>query len=358
VLPSGALELLDKATGRAFTDQCVFEDAGDAGDGWYHLPPRNDQRFLSTGFATGISVVADGPFVTTFRIEKRLVLPESYDWIQRRRADARREVSLTLDVTLRAGARTVECEARLDNTVKDHRLRVLFASGVAGEDCFASQAFTVTRRRRGADPATADWKEHDLPERDTQGIIGVDDERGGLAILAGEGLHEASVLADRAGTIALTLMRGFRKTVRTPSDGRSQLLRPLSFRWLIAPFSGKAQPARLWQELTAFHAGLRVHAVRSDEASTAKWMARLRDGSAVLSALKPAEDGDGVIVRVFNPTDAAVSDQLLFTDRFASAVEVDHAEEAVAGAAPQPAGTALTLALPPQRIRSYRVRFG
>jgi alpha-mannosidase len=285
------------------------------------------------------------------------VLPESTECFPRRRGDARREVALTLDVTLRAGSRSVECEARLDNTVRDHRLRVLFASGIAGEDCFASQAFAVIRRRRGADAATFDWKENDVPERDTQGIIGVDDQGGGLAILAGDGLHEAGVLADRAGTIALTLMRGFRKTVRTPSDGRSQLLQPLAFRWLIAPFSGRAQPARLWQELIAFHSGIRVHSVRSDEVGVAQWLARLRDGTAVLSALKPAENGDGLIVRVFNPTDAAISDQLLFANRFASAVEVDHAEEPLVDAAAQPAGTALTLALPPQRIRTYRVSF-
>jgi alpha-mannosidase/mannosylglycerate hydrolase len=356
VAPSGAVEIHDKATGRTFADCCVFEDAGDAGDGWYHLPPRNDQRFLSTGFATGISVVADGPFVTTFRIEKRLLLPEAYDWIQRRRGDARREIALTLDVTLRKGARAVECEARCDNTVKDHRLRVLFASGVSGDDCFASQSFTILRRPRGADAATFDWKENDVPERDTQGIVGVDDAAGGLAILAGDGLHEAGVLGDRAGTIALTLMRAFRKTVRTPSDGRSQLLHPLSFRWIIAPFTGRADVARLWQELIAFHAGLRVHQARSDEAGAARWLARLRDGAAVISALKPAEDGDGVIVRVFNPTDRAVRDELTLLAPF-TAVEVDHAEEAIAAARAQPASTALALELPPQRVRSYRVRF-
>jgi alpha-mannosidase/mannosylglycerate hydrolase len=357
ITPSGALELTDKATGRTFTGLCVFEDAADAGDGWYHLAPRDDQRFLSTGFASGISVLTDGPLVTTFRIEKRLQLPESFDWIQRRRGEARREVSLTLDVTLRAGARTIECEARLDNTVRDHRLRVLFPSGIPGQDCFASQAFTVVRRRRGADPATADWKECDVPERDTQGIIGVDDGVGGLAILAGDGLHEAGVLADESGTIALTLMRGFRKTVRTPSDGRSQLLQPLAFRWAIAPFSGRAQPARLWQELIAFHAGLRVHSVRSDDAGTARWLARLRDGNAVLSALKPAEDGEGLIVRVFNPTDVAVSDELTFGVPFASAVEVDHAEEAIAGTPAIRGGAALAISLPAQRIRTFRLRF-
>ncbi len=357
VLPSGSLELRDKETGRIFTDLCVFEDAGDAGDGWYHLPPRNDQRFLSTGFATGISLLEDGPFITTFRIEKRLQLPACYDWIQRRRADARQEVVLVLDVTLRADARSVACEARLDNTVRDHRLRVLFASRIPGKDCFSSQAFTVIRRRRGADPATFNWKENDVPERDTQGIVGVDDERGGLAILAGEGGHEAAVLKDRSGTIALTLMRGFRKTVRTPSDGRSQLLQPLTFRWIIAPFTGPANPGRLWQELIDFHAGVRVHATRSDQELPSRWLARLRDGTAVLSALKAAEDGDGIIVRVFNPTGTAIHDELIFGIACTEAVEVDHAEEPIDGAQRYAGGAVLPLRLPPHRIITFRVRF-
>jgi len=356
VQPSGTLSIFDKATGRDFTDCCLFEDQADAGDGWYHVAPTDDQRFLSSGFATGISVIADGPYLTTFRIEKRMVLPEAFDWIQRRRSEARRELVIILDVSLRAGERRIECEASFDNTIRDHRLRVLFASHVLGQDSFWSQAYTCLRRRRGADPATSDWKECDVPERDTQGIVGVDDDAGGLAILAGEGLHEAAVRDDADGTIALTLMRGFRKTVRTPMDGRSQLLQPLQFRWLIVPFSRRADPARLWNELRAWHAGLRIHARKGDQPAAARWLLRQTTGAVVVTACKPAEDGKGIVVRVFNPADTAAEDDLVFLTPFTHAIEVTHAEESLPGAVALPPGAVVRVRLPAQRIASYRIQ--
>ena len=42
------------------------------------------------------------------------------DWDEMKRSSERREVTITMDVTLRKGQRFVECSAHFDNNIKDH----------------------------------------------------------------------------------------------------------------------------------------------------------------------------------------------------------------------------------------------
>jgi len=359
---SGAITLRDKQSGALYEDLCLFEDTADIGDGWYHVRPVANQTFLSTGFPTGVSVLADGPLSTTFRIEKTLMLPTCFAWMERRRSDERAPVRLVLDVTLNKGARHLECRASLDNAVRDHRIRVLFPTGVGGSDWFAGQPFTVVRRRRGVDSQTFDWQESEVAEKSFVGLAGVNDSTSGLAVIAGHGLHEIAVEDDEAGTVALTLMRGFKRNVQNaqlaapaPMDQRSQLLGRMDFAWCLAPLDGKPDGGALWSLVQEFQTGTRVRAHRG--AAQDDTFLRVKSGAVQVSALKLAQDGDGVILRVFNPADGLARDVLEFGCAFASAIEVNHAEEPLAGARTLKGGRSLSVSLPRQRIRTYRLRF-
>jgi alpha-mannosidase len=290
------------------------------------------------------------------RIEKMMTLPAEMDWALMRRSDDKKPVRLTLDVTLRKGAPYVECKATLYNTVKDHRLRVLFATRVAGKKYFANQPFTFVTRARGVDMSTADWKENDTEERNFCGIAGVTDAKGGLAIVGGQGLHEIAVKSDRDATIAMTLMRAFKRTVSLPYTGRGELQHDMTFSWRIVPFAGRPDYAALSVMQQELHAGVTTQAALGTGKSAGTFVT-MKKGVAVLSALKTAADRNGVIVRVYNPTSARVTDTLTFAFGFKSAVEVNHAEEPVKGAKAAKGGKTLAITLPPQRIRTYRLKF-
>ena len=53
------------------------------------------------------------------------------------------------DITLRKHSKTVEFETVVNNTARDHRLRVEFPAYIDGDDCYSSQAFTFVTRKRG-----------------------------------------------------------------------------------------------------------------------------------------------------------------------------------------------------------------
>jgi hypothetical protein len=352
----GTIDIVGKADGREWKGLCAFEDTGEIGDGWYHIRPIDNQTFLSTGFPTGVSVKEDGSLVTTLRVEKEMMVPAEVDWSVMKRKAERKPVRLALDVTLRKGEPWVECALEMDNTVKDHRMRVLMPTGVEGETYFANQPFTFVERKRGIDRTTADWKECDEEERNFCGIAGVADARGGLAFVGGEGLHEVAVKDDEAGTVTVTLFRAFKRTVLPPYTGRGELQRKMEWTWRIMPFEGKADFAALQMMQNEYHAGVRTAFVRGEGDEAGTFMA-IEKGAAMLSACKLAEDRDGVIVRLYNPTGKAVKDIVRFAKAFRSAVEVNAAEEAVEEAKTTKGGRALSVELGAQKIRTWRVKF-
>jgi alpha-mannosidase len=79
------------------------------------------------------------------------------------------------------------------------------------------------------------------------------------------------------------------------------------------------------------------------------------DGPVVLSALKPAEAGDGLVVRVLNPTDEPASAILHLSDSAVSASAV-RLDETPSGSVLDSDDGAITFDVPPHALRSALLR--
>jgi alpha-mannosidase len=208
------------------------------------------------------------------------------------------------------------------NVAEDHRLRAHFPSGLRTEVAKADQHFGVVTRGLALpawDPAT--WHEQPMGTQPQKAFVSVDDGALGLTI-ANRGLPEYEALDTPAGVeIALTLLRcvgwlsradlssrrdGAGPGLRTPG---AQMLGSHTFAYSIIPHEGD------WA--TADAHGLAMQHLRP---MRARWnrhgLGRIGDeGSLVevaspgfaVSAIKRAEDGDGVIVRVYNTLDEAAT---------------------------------------------------
>ena len=350
----GTVNLTDLASGRIYANLLLFEDTADIGDGWFHVPPVDNATFYSAGAPAEIAVVADGALAVSFRIEKTLRLPAALDWTLLRRSDERREFKITTTVTLKKGTPRLECQVTVGNTIADHRLRVLLPTGVAGDDYFAAQPFAVVTRKRGRDQATHNWKEPDAEERSFLNFAGVNDARGGLALLAGDGLHEIAVKDDAAGTVALTLFRSFKHTVMTVGETGGQLLdQTLTFNFALQPFSGTADYRTLIQATEDFTQTVR--GVWRKKPAADQTVFRLAEGKAMLSALKPAADNSGAaILRVYNLSSQPVEDRAMFAAEIATVREIDLMEENP-GRVIATTANAFSIILTPWQIASYRI---
>lgn len=354
--PDGTLDILEKSSGQEFKNLLAFEDGGEIGDGWYHSSPIDNAIFNSAGCPAVISVTESGPLRTTFKIVKRMSLPDEMDFAMLRRSGRLKDFEITTFASLEKGAESVKCKVVIDNCVKDHRLKALFASRVSGSKYFAAQPFAYVERERGIDKSTANWKEVDVEERSFCGVAGVSDGRRGLALIAGNGLHEIAARNDKDGTLALTLFRSFKKTVGTPGQTRGQIQGELEFDFALAPFKGKPDFAKLERMAQELSSGVESFSLNGMSVEGRKPFLSVANGSALLSTVKPSEDGKAVVVRFYNPTSAKVNDTARF-DRAFKEVRACSLDELPCGKPLARNAKEFKIELAPFKIASYRVSF-
>jgi 2-O-(6-phospho-alpha-D-mannosyl)-D-glycerate hydrolase len=319
--------------GRTFDDLFGIEDAIDCGDSYDADPdPVRDIAVRSvtvqrTRHASGI---------------ERLRVTRELDLIG----------SLALEACVAPGVPFVRCAVTLDNRETDHRLRLRFPTGRPVETFDAATTFDTVRRTTVPVDDTA-WI-HQAPRTfPHQGWIAVN----GLVVGA-PGLPEAEVTPD--GEVLVTLVRSVGAIARIQLRTRPQPAGPE----MMAP--GAQTQGRVAGTVTIAHSpgdagaaeiGL-IGVLGGDTPllEPGRSLLELSARQCVLSACKPAQDGDGMIVRVLNPADEPEDVTLRFglDVRRARPVRLD---ETPSGFRVSRAGRRIGLVVPRHALRSVRVTF-
>lgn len=306
---NGTLRLTDKATGRAYDQLLSFAENGDVGDGWFHVAPTCDETITSAASTCDAGVIADGPLMVTFRLRTRMQVPETYDWRAARRLQQRAELVITSDVTIKKGERALFVQTTVDNNVTDHRLRVLLPTGMKTDTWWVDLPFDLVERAIALDPACVNDKELIVPEKNMLAVAALCEETAGLAFVSGGGLHEAAAHDDEQRTLAITLLRGFRRPAFRDDQPGGQIIGQHTFSYALAPVDGAADLPRVLALRDQLATGLRVHQTEPGFGLTVRngSLLALEPAEACLSALKPAADGKGAILRVYNPLPTALT---------------------------------------------------
>ena len=305
VNPNGTLRLLDKVTGRTFDNLLIYADDGEVGDGWFHIAPVADELVTSLASPCEAGVLVDGPLMVTLRLRTRLQVPVAFDWQTHRRSAQRTDLVITSDVTLKKGERALFVQVTVDNNVKDHRLRVLFPTGVRADTWWVDQAFDLIEREIELDPACVDDKELPVPEKNMWAVAALVDKKAGLAFVSGGGLHEAAAHDDVERTLAITLLRSFARPVATDGQPGGQIQGQHTFTFALAPVSGAEELPDLLDLRDRLATGVRVYQTADGYGAAERRgsLLRVKGGGVRLSAFKPAADGRGYILRLYNPTE-------------------------------------------------------
>ena len=309
---NGTVSLTDHRTGETYDRLLTFEDIADIGDGWYHGQAVNDQAFVSTAAAADIALVHNGPELARFRIRTVLRLPVEFRFDRMVRSAEMGELVVDSFVSLARGSDRLEVRTRVDNRIRDHRLRVLLPSGTAARTYLADSAFDVVERPISLPADNHLRRELAVETGPQQTWTAVSDRRRGLAVVA-PGLMESAVCDDEDRTLALTLFRSTRRTIFTDGEPAGQLIGELSFSYWIVPVRGAVDRSRLCDLGVQLGAGLRdVQLAAADVAIHAGPKATLPPAASFLAVTgglvvtSVREQGGGLEVRGFNPTDRAL----------------------------------------------------
>jgi mannosylglycerate hydrolase len=362
----GTIALTDKSSGVTLAGLNRFVDGGDCGDEYNYCPLAYDQLVDGPRRPPRIRLAEDGPARSTLEIALDYSLPRGLTADRQRCTSQRRTCRIVSRASVYAGLPRLDFQTEVDNPVEDHRLRVHFPTGVRSQLSYAEQHFGVVARPLAVPDDDGTWAETPIGTYPQKSFVDVSDGQRGL-LLANRGLPEYEAIDGPQGvTIALTLLRcvGWlarpslpnRRTLAGPplAVPGAQCLGKHVFHYSLIPHG------RGWESAFA-HAHRFAHpllgvavAGGKGRLAPAASLLSIAPNSLVLSALKAADDGQGIIVRLYNIASQPTSGEVRLAEPYA-AVEVVNLNEEPLGAA-EVADGGVRLSLKPNEIITLRFR--
>jgi alpha-mannosidase len=252
-------------------------------------------------------------------------VPEAFQFDRMVRSEKFTELVIDSLVSLRPGQRHLDVQTTVNNTVDDHRVRVLLPSGTSAKTYLADTPFDVVERPIALRKDNHEYRELEVETKPQQSWTAVHDARHGLAVVADGGLLETAVRDLPGRTIALTLFRGFRRTVFTDGEPGGQQRGSLHFHYAIVPLAGapdRTQLCELGQQLAA---GLRIVQLRSADLPIFRLKAGFGNPALLLTSGLLRLEGPAVAtcvrqvdatveIRLFNPHHRRITARLALTD--------------------------------------------
>ena len=305
ISPNGSLQVLDLRSQEQFPDVFALESGGDEGDTYTYCPPPRDRLLRARG-RVSVRPLAVGPLVASVEARWRMPAGEGS-------GESVGFVDVRLVVTLYAGSPAIRCTLDIDNQAFNHRLRLRSATALPPGAAVAGSQFGV--RERPAQQTMGSYtRETPVSTAPAHRYVARAEGNRGIAILAPE-FFEYEL--DHNGDLLVTVLRSVGQLSRNnlstrPGHAGWPTATPLAqcrgldrLQLGIAPITraeletGTAV-AELWEDLF-----LPVRAVwlrQASPLSPAPIDVRLEGYGLVFSALKPAEQGDGMVLRCYNAT--------------------------------------------------------
>ena len=323
---NGTLSVLDKTTGRRYDRIHYFEDCSDKG-GPLKFDPAYEKGMTTTlSQHPDIELIYNGELEATYRItyswelpasietDLRIHVPHGSEWIDQgrpHRSKATAVLAIATEVTLKKDATALEFKTTVNNKVQDHRLRVLFPTGLPEVDtCVADSPFDVVQRAIPV-PDSTGWYEEAAKTWPTKSLVSVMDDKGGLSVYHC-GLSEYEVTDNRSRSIAMTLLRCFSTAGNPTETFRYQELAEcqgeFTFRYAL-DVTGALTTAERMHRAGNFCTPLHVVQVTPHEGvlPTAHSFMTVDGDSFVVTAMKKAEYEDAVLLRGYNESDEAAA---------------------------------------------------
>jgi len=338
----GTITIVNKEDGFSYVDCNRFVDVGDAGDEYNFSPPR--ENIAVDRPRSIISTTCEvGPARETLKLKMVYALSESLTVDRSSRSRTLVEMQITTSISLYPGVKRIDVTTIVENTARDHWLRVHFPTGIEAKSVYSEGHFDVMGRAVGTRSREGNWPERTIGTFPQKSFTDVNDGTRGF-LLANRGLPECEALVEGGGVVlALTLLRcvgwlsrgdlSYRRGDAGPGvpTPEAQCLGHHVFEYALVPHRGTWEGA--FQEAHRLNEPLRAIQVEPRKGglpSELSWI-EVEPHQLIVSSIKLAERGDGIVVRIYNPSERAVEGSCLLAFRAQMASFVNLNEEIISG---------------------------
>lgn len=378
----GTINAFDKTEGKYYSNLLVFEDGADSGDTYNYSYPDEDKLYKSSGFDAQIVFEENGPLKATIKINTVMVIPESLESDRKKRCCTTRELPIITWITLETGDPLLKIRTEIFNTVKDHRVRVLFRTDIESKHSYSDAPFDVVKRPI----SSMDFNNALIPDNVKRIIIGaresepitvfsqktfvdINDSTAGVAVIS-RGLSEYEII-EPDNTIALTLFRSVGWIARHDLNTRigdagpaitvpdAQCIRHMEFNYALYFHKGNWDESQVMKHADRFNSDiLAVPTFKHDGCLKAKKsFARLKDNTGIIkvTAVKLSEDGKYAVIRMFNASDNDIKCGLEIGFNVKNAFYTDLKEGSENGSIILTEQNCLKVLIPPRKIRTIKI---
>ena len=300
---NGTVDVLDKTDGFNYKGLNYLTSQGEIGNAWEHKAPERDRIYNSIGANASLSVIENGPLVGKIRVDYRFAVPIHCDTEQ---SETLVDLPVCMIYTLEKGSKDLKVEAIIDNIAKDHWLRANFLTGIKTEYSYSDSHFDIVRRDIKI-PDSTGWVEQAFGMQPLRTFAAVTNGENGFAIMP-KGLFEYEVFEDT--TMALTLLRACKiklevadKKQVDPNDYGVQCQGKQTFEYTL--HFNKEDINNLPNLAAELFAPLKCAVCGRGKGNLPfqSSMVSVDNKKVHFTAVKPALNGKGIVMRFYNPTD-------------------------------------------------------
>jgi alpha-mannosidase len=315
----GSYDLTHKDTGETFYRLGIYEDTGDIGNEYMYKEAKGHAAIKTKDLPAQFNFLERSSLRTVLEFTHTLSIPVSADdrlaiernkliWHKEREAGRSSDmttITMQTVVTLEKGMKGPAFKLTINNQATDHRLRVLFPTGLRTETHKADSIFEIVTR-----PNTPE-KEWENPSfcHHQQRFASLADATMGLTV-ATDGLQEYEIL-QQDGTIAVTVLRSTAELgdwgyFPTPE---AQCLGMQTAEWQVLPHAKDVIKSQAFVDAYQYKVPLVAvqTSVHEGELPETHQFVKTESNGLVWTSLRVAEDHDDVMIRWFNPAEEEVN---------------------------------------------------
>ncbi|HBC86750.1 MAG TPA: hypothetical protein DCZ94_07345 [Lentisphaeria bacterium] len=304
---NGTVDILNKKTGKTFSNLNYLTDQGECGNAWMHRAPRFDRIYNSLSVKASLAVTESGPLVSKITAEFEFPVPADYA-DGKSRSMTMKNIPVRIEYILRKDSSRLDVNLTLDNIAKDHWLRASFPTGLKTDRTWADSHYDVVSRQIEL-PDSTGWVEPAWGAHPLRTFVAMSDGKDGIAVMP-KGLFEYEALNDSDRTLLLTLIRACRIKLAVSEEKMTELPDMgiqcpgfHKFEYSIDVHKGDWKNANIISKAAEYYTPARI-------VMTGRGKGKLELEASLfsmdnpklhVSCIKKAEKGDATIIRLFNP---------------------------------------------------------